>query len=173
VKLLQRRRVFVDMALQGRLCIRVAIYWLGCLLSVALILGWWSALDKNPASVFTWLQEVWQQYGPVFVLSLLALPLALLDCLIMSNRYAGPILRMRRAMNQLARSEAVAPLRLRRGDLLHEMADDLNRIAALVEKSVSGGSDETPDENAPGQCDGVESKSNVITSTGSGISIAG
>ena len=98
-------------------------------------LGWWTALDGSPESVVQWAQQFWNQYGPVFVLSLLVLPLALLDCLIMSNRYAGPLLQLRRAMKRLAKAESVEPLHVRRRDFLQELVNDFNRAAARLEES--------------------------------------
>ena len=53
----------------------------------------------------------------------------------MSNKYAGPLHRMRLAIKQLANAEPVSPLKLRKGDLLQEMAEDLNRIAARIQSS--------------------------------------
>ena len=135
MRILQRHRVLADMTIQGGLCIRVTLYWLGCLLSVAMTLGWWTALDESPESVVQWAQQFWNQYGPVFVISLLVLPLALLDCLIMSNRFAGPLMRLRRAMKRLANAESVEPLHVRRRDLLQELVNDFNLAAARLEES--------------------------------------
>ena len=102
MKLSQRRRVFVDGQLQGSLCIRVALYWFCCLMSVGLTLGAWSALEKGPLAIDKWSETLWSQFGPVLVVSTIILPFALLDCLIMSNKYAGPLYRIRLALKQLA-----------------------------------------------------------------------
>ncbi len=51
----------------------------------------------------------------------------------MSNKYAGPLHRMRLVIKQLANAEPVSPVKLRKGDLLQEMAEDINRVAARLE----------------------------------------
>jgi hypothetical protein len=102
-----------------------------------LTLGWWTALDGSPESVGEWGRQFWHQYAPMFVVSMLVLPLVLLDLLIMSNRYAGPLLRLRRVMKQLANSEPVAPIRLRRRDLMQEFAEDFNKVLRRVQNQAT------------------------------------
>jgi hypothetical protein len=53
----------------------------------------------------------------------------------MSNRVAGPIVRLRGAMRQLAEGRPVAPLRFRENDFWREMADEFNAIAAQLQAS--------------------------------------
>ena len=129
----RRRRVFVDRQLQGGLCIRVALYWFCCLMSVGLTLGAWSALENGPLAIDKWSETLWNQFGPVLVVSTIILPFALLDCLIMSNKYAGPLYRIRLALKQLATDEPMRPLKLRKGDLLVDIADDINLVSARLE----------------------------------------
>ena len=136
VKQFRRRRLFADPSLQGRLCLRVALYWCGCLLIVSIGLGCLTVVDESPQSWSELVDQFWGKYRPVLILSLLAMPLALFDCLVLSNRYAGPLLRLRRAMKQLADAESVAPLSLRERDLLQELVSDFNRTAARLQEST-------------------------------------
>jgi len=69
------------------------------------------------------------------VVSLCLLPLVLVDVVRLSNRFAGPAYRLRRAMRQLAHGEKVQPITFRQGDFWKEFADDFNRIAARLEKA--------------------------------------
>ena len=48
----------------------------------------------------------------------------------MSNRFVGPIYRLRRSMRSLANGEEVDPVFLRDGDYWFDFAEDFNRVAA-------------------------------------------
>jgi nitrogen fixation/metabolism regulation signal transduction histidine kinase len=55
-----------------------------------------------------------------------------LDFVQFTNRFAGPVLRLRAAMRQVARGEAAPPLSFRDDDFWQELAADFNRIAARL-----------------------------------------
>ena len=61
--------------------------------------------------------------GPVVIVSLLLLPLVIFDMIRFSNRFVGPLLRLRRSMRQLARGQRVEPLKFRSNDLWQDLAD--------------------------------------------------
>ena len=130
----KRRRHFIDRSVQGALMLRAALYWGCCLLIVTIVLLVWQ-LVTGPARIF-YLQfdGLWFRYGPALVISLCLLPLVLVDVVRMSNRFAGPAYRLRRAMHQLANGEKVAPVAFRQGDFWKEFAEDFNRIAARLDK---------------------------------------
>jgi hypothetical protein len=46
--------------------------------------------------------------------------------LVFSNRFAGPVFRMRRVLREVAQGRVVERVRLRDGDYWHGFADDLN-----------------------------------------------
>ncbi|MCE9553523.1 MAG: hypothetical protein K8T91_09135 [Planctomycetes bacterium] len=131
----KRRRHFIDRGVQGALMLRAALYWGCCLLIVTLVLLVWQTVT-GPARIF-YLQfdGLWFRYGPALVIALCLLPLVLVDVVRMSNRFAGPAYRLRRAMHQLAKGEKVHPITFRQGDFWKEFADDFNRIAARMEKA--------------------------------------
>jgi hypothetical protein len=74
---------------------------------------------------------------PVFVMGLLAsllmLPFVIYDMMRLSNRFAGPMYRLHRSMEQLASGAAVETIRFREGDFWQEFADTFNKLAAKVE----------------------------------------
>ena len=130
----RRYRVLADVRLQGILCYRVALYWVCCLLSVALFLGWGAAFDGGYFSARQWLSQLWQHQGAAVILPLLVLPMVMLDCLIYSNKIAGPVMRLRKSMRALADGEDVEALRFRPGDYFTDAAEDCNRIAARLQE---------------------------------------
>jgi hypothetical protein len=110
------------------MCLRVAIYWL-CFLSVtAVLLGCWLALREAPLSFSEWFTGVWNQYGPALVVASLIFPVVLLDFLIVSNKFAGPLRRLHTAMKRLGDGEHVEPMRIRDNDFCGEFAEEFNRI---------------------------------------------
>jgi len=129
-----RQRLFVDPEVQAALLLRVITYWVLCLAAVALMLLCWSVIAGPPRPVFAHLEDLWFRFGPPLFASLVVLPLILMDIIRLSNRFSGPLIRLRRAMRALARGETVAPLRFRQGDFWKDFADEFNAVAVRVEE---------------------------------------
>jgi hypothetical protein len=128
-----RRHWFVDPKIQGALIGRVALYWSACLLAAGLML-WCSLAGSRPESlIYGGLGVVWMHFGPVLIASLLLLPIAIVDVIRFSNRFVGPLLRLRRSMRQLARGEHVAPIQFREGDYWQDLAEGFNGVLARVQ----------------------------------------
>jgi hypothetical protein len=130
----KRARLFVDAKVQGALVSRVILYWFLCLLTITLMLLCWRILT-GPARPFYWhLDNMWFFYGPAAIASFLLLPMMVVDVIRLSNRFVGPLLRLRRDMRALARDEEVEPLEFRQSDFWREFADEFNAIAARLKR---------------------------------------
>ncbi len=129
-----RKRLFVDPKVQGTLVIRVLSYWIVCLVTVTLMLLCWSVLC-TPRLFYTHLDDMWFHYGAALVASLILLPMVIVDIIRVTNRFAGPMLRLRRSMRALARGEHVEPIRFREGDFWKEFADEFNAVVARVQRA--------------------------------------
>ena len=135
-RIMSRKHLFVDPEIQGRLVLRVVLYWLLCLVGVGLMLLCWR-IGTGPVKSFEeHLRDVWRENAPALAASLLLLPLALVDMLRLSNRFLGPMLRLRRSMRQTGRGELVQPLQIRHGDLCHDMADEYNAVVERLRASA-------------------------------------
>jgi hypothetical protein len=119
---------------QGALALRVAIYWVHCLVTVSFMLTIWVIFTGRPQSSTDLLLQVWGRGGPALLASLLLLPLVLFDCLRVSNRFVGPLLRLRRAMREAADGRPVSAINFREDDYWQELADDFNRLCEQLEK---------------------------------------
>lgn len=128
--LVRRRRLFVDFKLQGALLLHTTIYWFYCLLSVVLIGCCWIVFVQRPGTSGELFRTLWHNLGPALIGSLLLLPLVLMDCLRLSHRFAGPMVRLHRAMEQLANGEPVKPMDFRKGDFWAEFTHHFNRVVA-------------------------------------------
>ncbi len=131
-----RRQLFVDAKIQGALVIRVILYWVLCLLTVTLMLLCWQVLTGPPRTFQQHLGELWLHYGPALLASFLVLPLVMVDVVRLSNRFAGPLLRLRGSMRALARGEHVEPLRFRRRDFWAPFADEFNAAVAHLQREA-------------------------------------
>jgi hypothetical protein len=133
----QRRRFLVDPKVQGSLLLRVFTYWAACLSAVFLLLAIvplavCGMVVESPPPVTQLLAETCRALWPALLASLMVLPFILIDCLRLSNRFAGPMLRLRRAMNRLARGESVEPIKFRDEDFWYDFTEDYNRLAVRV-----------------------------------------
>ena len=130
-----RKRFFVDYRVQGALIVRVVLYWLMCLLTMTLLLLGWGMIADPVRPLNAHLTELWALHGPAAVASLLLLPAVIFDLVRVSNRFAGPMFRLRRSMHDLAQGKPVAAVHFRHGDFWQEFADDFNTIAARAEEA--------------------------------------
>ncbi len=128
-----RQRKFVDFAVQGGIVARLVAYWfatVGISLSLAMVIGWFS----NPLAPLAqqWARQM-QLIWPLLLATFMVLPIAVLGLVRFTHRFAGPVLRLRRCLNDLADGRAVAPLKFRKGDFWPELADAFNRVVAMKE----------------------------------------
>ncbi|MBN2474874.1 MAG: hypothetical protein JXB62_09730 [Pirellulales bacterium] len=132
-----RKHLFVDPKVQGALVARVILYWLVCLITIALMLLCWRIMVSGPARLpHTHLDEMWFYYGPAVIASFLLLPLVIVDIVRLSNRFAGPMLRLRRSIRELARGEHVEPIGFRDNDFWQDFAEEFNALLARVQRET-------------------------------------
>jgi len=125
-----RKHIFVDPKVQWALVLRVILYWFVCLIAISLMLLCWRIVTGPARMFYTHFDDMWFFYGPAAVASLLLVPLVIVDVVRLSNRFTGPLLRLRRSMRALARGEEVEPIRFRDGDFWQKFAEEFNAVAA-------------------------------------------
>lgn len=129
----RRSIFFIDSKVQGALAARTAIYWMFCLFSVTLMVICWEAYTGPSKRFVDLVTEIVHRYGPGLIASLILLPIAMMDVVRLSNRFVGPVLRLRGALKELAAGRAVTPLHFRDDDFWRDAADDLNTVAARLD----------------------------------------
>ena len=130
-----RKQIFVDPKVQGTLVFRVIVYWTVCVTTISIMLLCWRMLTGPARMPFTHLDDMWFQYGPALIASFILLPLVIYDIVRTSNRFTGPLLRLRRNMRSLAEGEHVKPLRFRDGDFWQDLAKDFNAVVQRVQNA--------------------------------------
>jgi len=97
----------------------------------------WRVMAEPSQPFSTHWKEVWIYLGPACVLSLILLPLVIVDILRFSNHFVGPLMRLRRSMRRLARGEHVDPIKFRGSDFWQDFADEFNAMLARIQNSSS------------------------------------
>lgn len=156
-----KRRVFVDRRIQLGLCLRVVLYWLCCLITTMALLSGWLSLGKSPRSLQSWIVLACEEHALALAITLIVMPLVLVDLVMISNRYARPLQQIRQALKQLGDGQDVRPIAFREGDFYPEIAIEFNRVARRLEILSH---DPFPDQLTPTIRDG--------TATGAGSAIA-
>ena len=138
MKFLQRKRLLVDRKLQGTLLFRIAIYWCFAVLTVSIVTLCLRLLTYSGPVNSIWelfaFGQFFSQHGVVILASLLLVPIVAYDVLVFSNRFAGPLYRMRRSLRALGAGESVDPIHFREQDFLQELAEEFNAVADRIEQ---------------------------------------
>jgi nitrogen fixation/metabolism regulation signal transduction histidine kinase len=127
----QRKRIWID-RFQTYLSLRIAMY---CVLYQIAVVGivhiWEEAHGPFRELLGDW-AVTFSSFGAALILAILGV-LFVLDALRMAHRIVGPLYRFRKVAEAVKEGEAVALIRLRDGDYLQEMKDELNAMLEALE----------------------------------------
>lgn len=140
-----RKRLLVDGSVQGALMRRVVLHWGLFLVLVFLFLSAWQLLVSGEPLNFSSeaILTVWRNCIPVLVSMIVLLPVFLRDTVRLSNRFSGPILRLKNEMKALADGKENPPVKFRDNDFWQELAAEFNRVAELVHDRQSSSTTES------------------------------
>ena len=129
-KPIKRKSLFVDPKVQSALAVRLAVHWLlfAAITAVITISLKWFSDPFQPFSSL--LSAFFNDQWPMLLTMALLLPTFIYDSLKLSNRFAGPVIRFRRHVNEIADGGELKHLQFRKGDFWHELAGDFNRMLA-------------------------------------------
>lgn len=133
---MQLRRVqkFVDHEVQASLAWRVFTHWGMFMVACAIGTIIWTRLIEAPTEDWSYVLKHWGfHFTPFCIIALALLPFFLRDTIKLSNRFAGPIVRVRRTLADLADGKKPEPVNFRKGDFWQALQSDLNRVLALHE----------------------------------------
>ncbi|EMI22807.1 putative membrane protein [Rhodopirellula maiorica SM1] len=129
----RRSRTLVDREVQGGLLRKIAIHWIVFFVCNAIALTIWIRLFEQPDA--EWGQtfvDTMQRFMPFFVITMALIPAFVWDTLKLTNRFAGPILRLRNALADVRSGRAVTPLQFRNDDFWQNIAADFNAVIERV-----------------------------------------
>ncbi len=126
---IKRRRTLVDPEVQGGVLRKIAVHWVMFFVCNAIALMIWIRLFEQPDA--DWGQtfgDTMRRFLPFFIISMALIPAFAWDTLKLTNRFAGPILRLRSALYDASKGRAVVPLHFRSDDFWQEIATNFNAL---------------------------------------------
>ncbi len=129
----RRCRNFVDPPVQGALLRQAIEYWFWASATFMFIIlvyrvapAWLSGKSQATSGIGYHLT-------PYLIASAALFPIVVFSANRFSNRFAGPMVRIRGSLKQLAQGETPPPLEFRKTDFWKDLADDINMIIARLE----------------------------------------
>lgn len=129
----KRQEVFADREIKNSLFRRLLLHWLvfaGTVVSLNALLI--MAFEDPQYSLSETLWKAFLLQTPIMVAIGVLIPIFIRDALKISNRFAGPMVRLRRSLKSLANGEKVPPLVFRENDYWLDSATEFNRVRQLV-----------------------------------------
>ena len=143
----KRNKKFVDGSVQGALVTRLALHWFTFVMvgfAVSIVFQFFTD-PFRPISEH--MREMLQNQAGFLLVMLCMTPIYLFDTVKLSNRFVGPILRLRRAMKDLGHGRPTSKIKFRPGDFWMELADDFNLILDRTDlASTQEASDKSEDQ---------------------------
>jgi hypothetical protein len=129
----KRRTVLVDKTTQVAIVKQSLLHWLYHSLVTIVFLA---ILQFVLGGMFKPWDEIWQSIWPiaasVYLSLFVLLPVFVLSSFKLSNRFAGPIGRVRRALRDIAAGKPYVPLQVRDGDFWPEIAQEFNAAVEVL-----------------------------------------
>ena len=148
-----RRRFFIDPDVQTGLLKRLVFYWVASLLFLTLPIAFAKTVSDPNVFFLNHVADVYLTHWPVLVMLMFFLPFAMNDALKYSNRFAGPIYRLRCELKNFEDGNRLKPIKFRNGDFWHDLASGINRVTARL--------NELEDLNGSGSQDADSEKSEI------------
>jgi hypothetical protein len=145
----KRRKALVDPEVQGGILRKIAVHWVVFFVCNAMALMIWIRLFEQPDA--DWGQtfgDTLRRFLPFFIITMALIPAFVWDTLKLTNRFAGPILRLRSALSDASAGRAVAPLHFRTNDFWQEIAKNFNSVidrCVPVDGTVSDSNESSED----------------------------
>jgi methyl-accepting chemotaxis protein len=129
----ERKHVWIDQ-FQTRLALRIGAYLALLPLVLINLLFVWKLAAEGVNDPLAQLVSLLRDSLPIGVCLLILVPVMAWDAIRFSHRLVGPIARFRKSIQELARGEAVRPIKLRDGDYLTELRDEFNQMLEHLQR---------------------------------------
>jgi hypothetical protein len=128
-----RKKVWVD-EFQTRLIYRIALYLVFFVVCLSNLLFIWRLIAEGRGNPLEQYARVFIDYAPAFLCLAVLLPVMAWDTIRFSHRLVGPLVRFRKAMQDLAAGQPVRAIKLREGDFLGDLRDDFNKMLEALQR---------------------------------------
>jgi hypothetical protein len=134
---MRRIQNLVDREVQSSLAKRILLHWFAFMFATALGILAWTRLIEAPTEPWESVLNISLGHlTPVVITFLVMLPMFIKDSLSLSNRFAGPIVRVKRALSDFADGKSIEPVEFRHGDFWKSLAHEVNRVTNRAEKEA-------------------------------------
>ena len=151
-----RRRYYVEPAVQGAMVTHAVCFWLLGSLTFATVIFIYRLAPVWLAGGSLTAAGIWYQMAPMAVSSAVLLPLVTFTAVRFSHRFAGPVVRFRRALGELAEGKAPREISLRKNDFWKDVASDINRVSLKMVELTGDSVEEHEQERELAHCDTAE-----------------
>ena len=131
---LKRRQHYVDSHVQGSLLRRILVHWALFFVIACLAVVVMQALMGDPN--LPMMDRIRNEAGEFVFLGIILLslfPAFMLDTIRFSNRFVGPVARLRRVLRELgSEKEDIEVVKFRDSDFWADVADEFNKVSELV-----------------------------------------
>ena len=125
----RRNKQMSEQSVQGALLLHILGHWAFFVFAMGVYLYFVEMLSGDQVNVW---KNVQQRHGPTLLAVIVFAPIVIRDVCKLTNRFAGPIVRLRRSMQELADGKSVKPIKFRDRDFWPDLAINFNRIAERV-----------------------------------------
>jgi signal transduction histidine kinase len=130
---LKRRTNYVDSSVQGALLRKIFTHWIVFFFATGLSVVVLQTLLGDPSkSLGERLQMEMGEFVFIGIVMVALLPAFMLDTVRFSNRFVGPILRLRRHLRELGQDQETDDCNFRDHDFWNEIAAEFNVVTDLV-----------------------------------------
>ena len=130
----QRKKNYVDSHVQGSLLKRIILHWLAFFVVAGMsIIMLQSLLGDVNLSLGERISRQIGEFTLIGVIMVCLFPVFLLDTIRFSNRFVGPIARMRRHLREIGETGTTDECKFRGDDFWSEMAGELNAVTERVD----------------------------------------
>lgn len=142
----QRKKIFINKEIQGKLLWRCVAFWaiyhfivLHTLFGFEFMAYLVSIMNGGSVQSFSDLyMNFLGKYYPIILTAVSLLPILAIDLIKMSHRVVGPFVPFQRAVKDLKAGKRVEEIKLRKGDLLTEFQTDFNDFIRWYNKEKLG-----------------------------------
>ncbi len=130
-----RRQHWVDSQVQGTLVRRILFHWCAFFVVTLMCVSVMQLLLGDPNKTIT--ERITQPGSGLILVGVIMLalfPAFALDTIRFSNRFVGPIARLRRFMRELSEGKEIGTLAFRDNDFWADVADEFNSVTARVQE---------------------------------------
>ncbi len=127
-----RKKYFIDPKVQGTLLQQAVLSWVWTSITFALVISFCRVGPARLSGSDDPSGQFWYHLGPYMLASAVLFPIILFRSVRFSHRFAGPMVRVRRTLQELARGESPPPMQFRKNDYWLDLANDINEVSVVV-----------------------------------------